>query len=96
MFKAEIVLNLEQHNRIKIDIFGADIGACISQQIIEFNGRIAISFLRFQVSSPSCRLSELEAVLVISRSYGRGIPTPSLFSPPLRSGDPGGPPSITP
>jgi hypothetical protein len=34
--------------------------------------------------------------LVISRSYGRGIPTPSLFSPPFQSGDPGGPPSITP
>jgi hypothetical protein len=36
--------------KLKIDIFETDIGAFISQQIIESNGRVAISFLRFQGS----------------------------------------------
>jgi hypothetical protein len=54
------------------------------------------SFLRFQGSSPSCRLSELEAGLVISRSYERVKPPPSAVLPPLRVGSQGVPHSVTP
>jgi hypothetical protein len=53
------------------------------------------SFFRFQGFSPSCRLSELEAGLVISRSYERVKPPPSAVPLDYARGQ-GVPHSVTP